>query len=179
MIQVSKQPRPYRATQTALLTLALLLVSSCGYRPLIANAELGSAIEIRLLENISTEPGVEKLVAEALVEEFLRRGALKPRYQSGGADLVLEGRIRRVSAGHVAFSSVALALEDEIELVLDVTVLRPSTGEVLWARSGWSRAETFTTSGDPNVYESNKLQALRRISAGVANRIHDELLQSF
>ena len=168
------------STQLRLAVLLLPLVGiACGYRPLIANESLGSAIEIRLLDNLSTEPGVEKLVAEALVEEFLRRGSLVPNYAPGSGDLVLDGRIRRVSAARVAYSSVALALEDQIELVLDVSVLRANTGEVLWARTGWSRAESFTTSADPNVYESNKLQALRRISAGVANRIHDELLQSF
>lgn len=166
----------------AAIVTALLLPlfgSACGYRPLVANESLGSAIEIRLLDNLSAEPGVEKLVAEALVEEFLRRGSLAPRYKSGSSDLVLDGQIRSVTEGHVAFSSVALALEDRVEVVLDVSVLRANTGEVLWARNGWSRAETFTTSADPNVYESNKLQALRRIAAGVANRIHDELLQSF
>ena len=157
----------------------LVFLGGCGYRPLVATESLGTGIEIRLLDNLSNEPGVEKLVAEALVEEFLRRGALVPHYGSRESDLVLEGTIQRVSAGHIAYSSVALALEDEIEIVLDVRVARSNGGEVLWGRQGWSRAETFTTSGDPNVYESNKLQALRRISAEVASRIHDELLQSF
>ena len=51
-------------------------------------------------------------------------------------------------------------------------------GDVVWRREDWSRVERFTSSSDPQVYLTNKTQALRRITSEMAGRVHDELLQS-
>lgn len=166
-----------RLVSTALLGAGLL--ACFGYVPLGRPPGLGDArdIEIRMFANRTAEPGVERLLADALQEEFLRRGVLAPRY-SGGASgaLVLDGQIREVRVQPTAFSSVALALEDRLELVIEVAITR--AGEVVWASDGLSEGERFPASADPQVYETAKEQALRRIAAGLAARIHDELYQA-
>ena len=167
--------------RAAVPILALLLGVACGYRPMAVPEDAGSEIELRMLENRSAEPGVERLLADALHEEFQRRGALEPRTGARGRTerLVLQGVVREVNLQHSGFSSVALALEDQLEVILDVAVTRGSGGELVWARDAWAQRERFTASADPQVYQSNKTQALRRMAAYVASRIHDELLQSF
>ena len=159
-----------------LLIPALLGLAACGYRVLSVPPELGSQIELRMLDNRSDEPGVERLIQVAMHEEFARRSALEPRY-SGGEGLVMHGVVHEVILRHTGYSSVELALEDEIEWVVDLTVAR--SGEVVWQRRHWRQSERFTTSADPGVYRTNKAQALRRMSAALAGRVHDELLQSF
>jgi len=79
---------------------------------------------------------------------------------------------------HKGLSSVALGLEDEVEVVLDVEVLRSDDGSIVWRRKGWEQAERFTSSSNAQVYRTNKTQALRRITSELAGRLHDELLQS-
>ncbi len=165
-----------RAPVILLVLLAALSLPGCGYKAAGVPAELGSEIELRMLENRSDEPGVERLIQAAMHEEFLRRGALEPRY-SGADGLVMQGVVREVILRHTGYSSVALAVEDEIEWVVDLTVAK--SGEVVWQRSGWQQSERFTTSSDPGVYRSNKTQALRRMSSELAGRVHDELAQSF
>jgi hypothetical protein len=139
-------------------------------------AELGSEIELRMLENRSDEPGVERLIQAAMHEEFLRRGALEPHYSKADG-LVMRGVVREVILRHTGYSSVGLALEDEIAWVVDLNVAK--NGEVVWQRNDWQQSERFTTSADPGVYRTNKTQALRRMSSELAGRVHDELLQSF
>ena len=46
---------------------------------------------------------------------------------------------------------------------LDVEVKRRSTQESVWFRRDMSFAERFLSSPDPQVYEANKEQALRRL----------------
>ena len=165
-----------RAPAILLVLLAVLALPGCGYRAMGMPAELGSQIELRMLENRSDEPGVERLIQAAMHEEFARRSALEPRY-AGGDGLVMHGVVREVILRHTGYSSVELALEDEIEWVVDLTVAK--SGEPVWQRKDWKQSERFTTSADPGVYRTNKTQALRRMSSELAERVHDELLQSF
>lgn len=156
-------------------------LAACGYRPLDARAQLASdagTIAIALFESSTPEVGLERLLADALHEEFERRGDLRPVYApAASADLLLEGSVREIQVSSDAFSSVALTLEDEVSVWLDVAIRRPD-GEVLLRRQRWRFAERFLASADPQVYESNKERALRRLSSRVASRLHDELYQT-
>ena len=59
-----------RAGVVALLAFGAL---GCGYRVLGAPDALGPDIEIGMLENRSNSPGVERMLSDALHEEFVRR----------------------------------------------------------------------------------------------------------
>lgn len=165
------------------LTLAAV-GTSCGYRRVdltqIFPPEV-RRIEIHVFENTTLEPGFGTLLSDALVEEFARRGALDPVYagQGGSADLVMTGAIRRLHVSPSAFSSVSLTLEDTLELEIEVHVVRNGTGEEVWSQPGLRYSERFLSSPDPQVYESNKEQAMRRVTSALAGRIHDELFQTF
>jgi hypothetical protein len=132
-------------------------------------------------ENQSAEPGLGALLTDSLVEEFSRRGVLRPLHggRHKNADLVLQGSITGLKTVVSAFSSVSLTVEDRLEVELDVFVMRSATMQNVWERNGWVLSEQFLSSPDPQVYESNKEQALRRLSAEIAGRIHDELFQRF
>jgi hypothetical protein len=159
-----------------------LTLVACGYRFVDEAAVFGPGtrrIEIRAFENRSSQPGYENVLADALAEEFSRRGALQPVYSGGAGELVLAGRIDAVSVAPRSFSSVALAVEDMVELRVAVEVRRSSDGGVVWKREELRLSELFLSSPDPNVQLSNREQALRRLSALLAERIHDELFQVF
>ena len=160
----------------------ILLVTSCGYGFVDERAVFGPGtrrIEIRAFENRSNQPGYEHVVADALAEEFSRRGALLPVYQDSPGELVLAGRIESVSVQPRSFSSVALAVEDTVELRVAVEVRRSGDGDLVWKHDDLRISELFLSSPDPNVQLSNREQALRRLSALLAERIHDELFQIF
>ncbi len=160
------------------------LLAACGYQPVDPSRSLGPdlrAIEISLFENRSTEPGFERMLADALWEEFSRRGQLQPLVagEGGQADLALLGVVRNVHVAPSSRSSVGLELEGRVDVVLEVSLLRSGTQELLWTHESLRLRELFLSSADAQVRESNKEQALRRIAAGVAGRIADEVAQTF
>lgn len=176
-----------RAAILAVSALVLVLGAGClGYRPLTGRAAFGtdpdaSAIEIRIVQNTTGEIGLNGMLADALQEEFARRGVLAPVYPDQGraADLLLAASVISARAEPTAFSSVALTLEDRIEVVLNVSVERSNPRETVLSRKAVRYSERFLASADPQVYESNKEQALRRIAARAAGQIHDELALAF
>jgi hypothetical protein len=163
------------------IALLLLTLLGCGYRFVDERAVFADARRIQLVtfENRSTEPGYEQMLVDAISEEFVRRGALRPVYGAAQGELVMRGEIRQVRVRASSFSSVALAVEDRVEIQLDIAVTRAADDELVWERENFEFSELFLSSPDPQVYESNKEQALRRLSALIAERIHDELFQRF
>jgi hypothetical protein len=161
--------------------LVALALSACGYHFVGGKGVFGPdvrTIELVAFENESREPGLEQLIGQAMNEGFARRGWLEPKLQGGG-DLVMRGAIKSVIVHSSSFSSGALALEESVEVVLDVNVKRAESSEILWQHPRFHVREVFLASADPNVYASNKEQALRRISSEVAERVQDELFQKF
>jgi hypothetical protein len=161
-----------------------LLLSACGYRALDGRGAFGpdvKTIELRAFENASREPGLEQLIGDALVEEFGRRAWLEPELAGSNAnpDLVLRGIVQSATVRSTSYSSGALALEERIEVRFDVDVRRGSSGEIVYQHPDFRITEVFLSSADPNVYASNKEQALRRLSSAVAERVHDELFERF
>ncbi len=164
--------------------LASVALSACGYHALNGANVLGPgvhSIELVSFENETREPGLENLVAEAMNEEFARRGWLKPELegQSGNPDLVMRGAIHTATMHSSSYSASALALEEGVEVTLDVSVHRADTGELVWQHPDLHVRDVFLSSADPQVFVSNKEQALRRMSSEIAERVHDELFQKF
>ena len=152
----------------------------CGYRPLGGNLVLGpdvQQLEIRMFENSTDEPGLELVIGEALMEEFMRGGRLRavPAGESGGSQVVLSGVIQRVYVRPSSFSSVAISVEDSLEVTVNASVLRVDTGEVLWQGFGLSARQNFLSSADPLVYKSNKQMAMLRVATLIAEDIHNDL----
>ncbi len=162
----------------------VLALGACGYRALDGSEVFGPdvhTIEIEAFENESREPGLEQQVADALVEEFSRRAWLEPVLQGqlSSPDLVMTGQLHSAEVRSNSFSSGGLALEERVDVRLDVSVRRRASSEVVYRHPGFRVTEVFLSSADPQVYASNKEQALRRVSSVIAERVHDELFQNF
>ena len=158
-------------------------LSACGYRVVGSLHPLPSGlerIEVALFENRSREPGLEKMLADALLEEFARRGVIEPVSQGiGRGDLALRGVVRDVRLTTSAVSSVGLNLEIELMLTVDVELLRGAPRERVWQHEGLRIREKFLASADAQVHVTNKEQALRSVAARLAGQLHDEIVQTF
>lgn len=172
---------PPRRPGLVLLVAAAVLAAGCGYRLANEEAVFGpdvKQIRVHMFENKSNQPGLERVLADAIHEEFLRGGTLEPTW-SAGAPLELRGVIRSVEVSADALDSVGLALENQVELTVDVVVARMPGGDPVWTAKKLVEVERFSASADANVSDTAKQRALVRISAGLASRIRDELFQTF
>ena len=166
------------------LVCSLLALAACGYKPLGGRDVFGPdvrSIELVAFDNQTREPGLEQMVADAMAEEFERRGWLEPELQGQVAnpDLVMRGTLHSATVRSSSYSAGGFALEESIDVTFDVSVRRTTSGELLYQHPEFRVHEVFLSSADPQVYASNKEQALRRVSSEIAERVHDELFQRF
>ncbi len=158
-----------------------LLLAGCGYRVFDARDVFGpdvKQIEITMFRNDSDQPTLEVMIGDAVSETFELRGPLVPVWSrpASGSDLVLLGTIDSVAISPTAFSSAGFTRENRITIFVQTDVRRAGSGDVVWQQS-IAVDELFLASPDAQVNETNKEQALRRLSSLLAERIYDGLFQ--
>ncbi len=161
------------------LAVAYVTGSGCGYK-LIEYGESPSGLQsvsIRTFTNNSYEPGVEFVVADALRREFLRRGVVSLIEDANAADLIISGTVQPIRTRTRSFSSVALALEWEITLRLSLHTVRPDGSIVRIDEESMQDTERYLASADIEATRKNRDEAMRRMAAVLAARVHDMLYE--
>ena len=168
-----------RRRALAALALACALVGCSGYRWLRYGGALGDVhtVAIQPVINHSYEPGAEALVNDALLREFQQRGSVKVVKDPEHADIVLSGALLPLSTRARSFSSVAFALEYEVQMSLDLSARRASGGVIRFGPGVLHGAEIYLASSDVEVQRKNREEAIRRICAVMAERVHDALAE--
>ncbi len=159
----------------ALLLAGVVAGLGCGYHVVRHRDASGEQrrVAIETLRNDSNEPGLEFMVTDALLREFLKRGALRIVNDPSAADVIVGGSVRPIQTVGRSFSSVVLALEYRITLDLDMTVTRRDGDRLLVPDEAMRDSELYLASADVEVTRKNREEALRRLADVLAARIHD------
>jgi len=160
--------------------LAIALATGCGYSLVGAGGSLGDvhSVAIPALRNDSWEPGAEYVVGDALRREFLRRQGVRLVDDASRADLVLGGRIRTVRSHAATVDSLVLALEYEVTIELDLEARRHDGSTVPIDRDSLRDSERYLASADQQATRKNRMEALRRVSAVLAERVYTALAET-
>ena len=167
-----------RVASSVALLLGLALAASsagCGYRLLRSEDGRDQTISVVTLDNDSLEPGVELTMTRALRQEFLRRAAPRLVGSPDAADWVLRGRVVTVDQRANSFNTVALALEYQVLVALDLSIASANGESILLDGASLRQSELYLASADPEATRKNRDEALRRIADILANRIHDAM----
>jgi hypothetical protein len=142
----------------AFLALAFI---GCGYH--FAGEQVGlpediHSLSVGTLVNRSREHGLEKTLAFALEREIHERGRFRMIEDPGGGDAVLSGAIREVRVQPVAFDSNDIAVQYEIDITMDFTLIRKDDGRVLWHVNGLQESDQYSASPTVVVTTSSQFQ---------------------
>ena len=152
------------------------LASGCAYRWAgSADATPLGRVAVRMPENLSGEPGLERLVAEALRRAVLRRAGAELVEETATADWVVGGRVLPLRVAPASLSPVVLTLEYEVTLSLDLRARRGDGREVVGDARALRETERFLSSADVEAQRKNRDEALRRVCRLLATRFLDGL----
>ena len=174
-----------RAAGCAALLACAVAALACGYTIERSHGALSSdapRLSIETLDNDSKEPGLERMVSEALRREWSRRGHFRVVHDPAKADWVLEGRVLPLRITTRTLSSVVLALEQTVTLQLELDLVeRGEAGSPSVRRrlpgSLLVESEIFFASADIEATRKNRTEALRRVADLVAERAADVVLR--
>jgi hypothetical protein len=173
-------PRSLHRVLGVVLAVALGMGAGCGYTAVRYRDAIPGVrtLAIAPLENGTYEPGVEAVVLDALRREALERDGLRLIDDTENADLVLEGRVRRLHVQARSFTSVVLSVEYEVSLGLSLVAVRREGDPIPIDPRAQFERDRYLASADVEAMRKNRREAIHRLAGILAERIYDSLYES-
>lgn len=134
-------------------------------------------IFVEVLENQTTETGVENIVTSNLINEFTLREKDSVAGNIKNADSILSGAVTKITIHTISAKGRNSASERRVTVSVSLN-LSDKNGKVIWAAKGLSDYQAYSVSDDKNLTESNKREAIdlasRRIAERALNRLTDD-----
>jgi len=160
----------------AALIFTLLLFSGCGYRvrsavgPLPFGAE---SIGIPTFRNLTGEPEIEQILTRALLREFSARTRGRVDSRDSGADLVLFGEVKDVSAVPVTFGAqnsgeLTFSSAFQITVRIGAKLVRQRDSAVVWENEDFVFRERHLLNSDVRDFFAGDNPAFERLARNFA-----------
>lgn len=165
--------------------LVVVQTAGCGY----ALAGRGNALpaSIRVIgvpdfQNRSSFPDLDRLMTEAVAEEFQARGRYRILREADGVDGVFVGTLVSVTFRPAAFTADNQVARNTMVVLASVEFREVATGRVIWANPAYQLREDYqmTTSAlDPaaNLLQDRDAQA--RIAKSFARSVVTSVFEAF
>jgi len=163
------------------ILLGIFLLAGCGYQ--VRGRETNLAPEIHsvaipIFANRTDQTGIETDVTQALAAKFISTKQLSVTTRDS-ADVLLTGTVISFLTAPVAVTtSTQISTEYRATVVVEFTFQTVRDGKVVF-REVMSEWRNYAVESDLNATELNKRDAIRRISALLAERIHERIIGGF
>ncbi len=135
--------------------------AGCGYHVVGSDPQLPEEIVslgVGSIENSTSERGLEKEFAFALEREIHERRHYRLAETAVEADALFTGRIRGITRHPVAFDRNDQAVQYEMEIVADMTLVRRSDDKVLWRARRMRLRDDYASSPGAVITSSAQFQ---------------------
>ena len=170
-----------RSIKILILVSLLVWPFGCGYHFIgQGKGVLGNikSIAIPYFANKTYEPGIDRVFTEAMVNEFVESREYSLTTVDK-ADVVMRGTLKSFQERTISYDRNDRALEYRITVVLDFSVEDKATGRVIWSSKDITHNEEYRVNPDISNTEFQKDEAIQRLAAELAERIHDNLIEGF
>ena len=171
---------PVMFWRTRLLTfavvgsMALTAAVGCSYR-LAASGAAPVGVRVQTLTNDSIEPGIGLTLAGTLRREIERTAGFRLTEASGPSTYSVSGHVRSVETFGRTFTPGILAIEYTVTVQLDLVLVGPGNVRLPVDPFAQRASEIYLASGDLQISQKNREEALRRVSMLLADRLLAEI----
>ena len=156
-----------------------IVLTACGYQ-FSGRGNLPSGVQtiaVNILKNRTLETGLENILTNDLIFEFIRSGRAVEK-NNKKADAVLSGVIESSRITTISRKGEQSPLARQIEITVNLK-LTSSDDRVIWSASGISDYEAYNVAADRQVTEMNKRQAIETLSKRLAEKIQNRMTENF
>jgi outer membrane lipopolysaccharide assembly protein LptE/RlpB len=156
-----------------------IFLTACGYR-FSGSGSLPGGIQtvaVQVLKNRTTETGLENILTNDLIFEFIQRGKTIQKNVKK-AEAVLSGTIDSSQITTISRAGLQSPLTRQIQITVSLK-LTGSDDRVLWSVSGMSDYEAYNVAADKQATDINKQNALITLSKRLSQKIYSRLTDNF
>jgi len=163
-----------------ILSVLLLLLTSCGYQfeggGYLNNDVTSVAVE--MMENKSTGARAGVVFTNDLIKEITEKTDTKIVDDAANADAVLKGRINSITFATLSRSSTETVIQRRISASVDMQLV-DKDGQIIWSVKNFASREEYNVSKVKFVDDSNKIEAVEKISIRNAEKIVSSMMHKF
>ncbi|BBO81762.1 LPS assembly lipoprotein LptE [Desulfosarcina ovata] len=158
----------------------VVVLTACGYHFSGGGSFPGgvSRIFITMLENRSSESGVESIFTNDLIYEFTRKREAAIAKNKASADAILSGTIS-LSTTTISRSSVSTAVEKRVVGTLNLRLVTPD-GRTFWSSGSLSEQQAYTVEKEnETATDQNESEAIAEVSEKLAEAAFSLMTDNF
>jgi len=159
----------------AILTLALLgLAAGCGYyNPYVVRQDSKPITVHRTLwNNQTTELGLDTVFLQSMSRWLRKTPLITLKDKAEDAEYIIEGEIVSVDFPETSYGTGKQATQVRADLVVSFSVIERATDKPLWQKKNYTKSETYFTTGDTMLMDTNRKKALAKIADQLAEEIY-------
>ena len=132
---------------------------------------------VAILENGTSETGVENIITNDLIYEFTRSRKVV-LVSRENADAILSGVVTSIRVEAISHRETHTSLERRVKLQVDLKLTDPE-GSVIWSAEGISANESYDVMQDKPATEHNKRNAISELSKRLAESVYNRITDNF
>jgi outer membrane lipopolysaccharide assembly protein LptE/RlpB len=164
---------------TILLLFTSALFASCGYQfegGGYINSDV-THVAVEMMDNKSSETGADIKFTNALIKEIMEKTDTKIT-DTSKAIAILKGKINSITFATLSRSTSESVMERRVTANVDIQLFNKD-GKIIWAVKNFSSNEDYKVSDDSITDESNKAEAVNKISIRMAEKIVSKMMNNF
>lgn len=175
--------RPLAAICIALISLAMLGASGCGYH-VAGKADLMPptihTIAVPAFANRTTRYKLAERLPADITREFISRTRYKIVADPQAADAILTGAVINFLSYPTSFDPTSGRADAvQASAFLQLTLTERATGKILFTRQSMEVRERYEISVNPQAYFDESGAAMERLSRDVARSVVTAILENF
>jgi outer membrane lipopolysaccharide assembly protein LptE/RlpB len=163
------------------VTVLFASLAACGYHFKGAGLKPPQGVRtiaITVLENRTSESGIERVFTNDLTFEFTRSKVLR-LVGKDKADAILSGIIKSMGEQTISHTASYDSGERRVVITLDLT-LKSQDGGILWSDAALSDREVFKVFPDDRLAtDRSRREAIEAISERLAEKAHNRIFTDF
>lgn len=163
--------------------LAVVFASACGYHVAGRSDRLPpdvKTIAVPTFSNQTKRFRIEQQLTAAVVHELIERTRFKVLSEPDGADAVVEGTVKNVSTGVIAFNlTTGAATALQVVVTADVRLVDQHTHKVLFSNPKYVFRDEYEISQSNSQLFEEEGPALDRLSRDFAHTLVTDILENY
>lgn len=176
-----------KAFRPAMVALAILMTSGCGYALAGRGSSLPDYIRVIGVPNFKNGTPVfeiDRVISDRVRQELIGRGKYEVRPNTTGVDALVDGTVTSVTLAPATFDQNRQASRYTITITASVTFRDLKTGKEIWANPAISFRDEYQIS-DPSsganiaAFFGNETNAVTRLANDFARTVVSAMLEAF
>ena len=171
-----------KTSRVTVFLIFIFITVACGYRLTPGGEYIDKDIQnvfVDVFANKTSEANIENTFRTAFIDQFIQGKKFRIVDSQDRADALFKGSIDNLSSSALSYKATNLAAEERFTLTLSLTFEQRVNKKIIWSYPGLSSIQDYLVSTDPAVTQTNKQNALVKMSNDTAERAYRLMMSGF